>query len=137
MFQWQPEMQISIETTPLIAANEPEKMEETGWRARANSVLTNQPALIVVIIATVGSLALLCLFAYLLLRPDQEEEPTPTPEDITIEEVDTDTFEYVAVSVDRAAGRHFTSRFRVRHQRILPDECYHRGSAGWQGMVSV
>ncbi len=76
----------------------PEETQETGWQARLRPLLSNQPALIVVIIATVGSLALLCLFAYLLTRSDEETEPTPTPSEIIESEVDTDIFEYVAVS---------------------------------------
>jgi hypothetical protein len=76
----------------------PEETQETGFRARLQPLLSNQPALIVVIIATVGSLALLCLFAYLLTKSDEETEPTPTPAEIVESEFDTDTFEYVAVS---------------------------------------
>jgi hypothetical protein len=75
----------------------PEESQETGLRSRLEPLLRNQPALIVVIIATVGSLALLCLFAYLLTRPDEEAESTPTPSDIVESDIDTDTYEYVAV----------------------------------------
>jgi hypothetical protein len=76
----------------------PEETQETGLQARFQPLLSNQPALIVVIIATVGSLALLCLFTYLLTKSDEEPEPTPTPVEIVESEVDTDTFEYLAVS---------------------------------------
>ncbi|MGB3717684.1 MAG: hypothetical protein WA996_24940 [Candidatus Promineifilaceae bacterium] len=76
----------------------PEKTQETGFQARLQPLLSNQPALIVVIIATVGSLALLCLFAYLLTKSDEETDPTATPSEIIESVVDTDTFEYVAVS---------------------------------------
>jgi hypothetical protein len=76
----------------------PEETQETGFKARLQPLLSNQPALIVVIIATVGSLALLCLFAYLLANSDEETESTPTPSEIVESEFDTDTFEYVAVS---------------------------------------
>ncbi len=75
----------------------PEESQETGLRSRFEPLLRNQPALIVIIIATVGSLALLCLFAYLLTRPDDEAEPTPTPSEIVESDIDTDTYEYVAI----------------------------------------
>lgn len=74
-----------------------DEVDETGLRARLQPLLANQPALVVVIIATVGSLALLCLFAYLITRSDDEADLTPTSSDIVESEIDTDTFEYVAV----------------------------------------
>jgi len=75
-----------------------EVSQETGWRASLQPLLANRLALIVIIVMLVSSFALLCLFGYLLTRPDDETDPTPTPFENIESDVDTDTFEYVAVS---------------------------------------
>jgi hypothetical protein len=72
--------------------------QETGWRASLEPLLANRLALVVIIVALVGSFALLCLFAYLLTKTDDETDPTPTPSEVIESDFDTDTFEYVAVS---------------------------------------
>ena len=76
----------------------PEIPEESGWRQSLQPLLANRTALIVIIVLLFGSLALLCLFGYLLTRSDDEEEPTPTPAEVSEVEIGTDTFEYVAIS---------------------------------------
>ena len=68
---------------------------------RIRSLFAERGLLIVAIGATIGSLALLCVFAYLLINSDDEKQPpTPTPdnENVTQEEVNTDEFVYVAIS---------------------------------------
>ena len=76
----------------------PEEIEESSWRKSLQPLLANRLALIVIIVLLVGSAALLCIFGYLLLRPDEESDPTPTPKAVAESEIDTDTFEYVAIS---------------------------------------
>ncbi|MFN2189981.1 MAG: DUF4352 domain-containing protein, partial [Candidatus Promineifilaceae bacterium] len=76
----------------------PGSSEESGWRKSLQPLLENRLALIVIIVLLAGSLVLLCLFGYLLTRTDNEAEPTPTPAEVVESEVDTDTFEYVAIS---------------------------------------
>ena len=83
-----------VELEPIPAA------EQNSFSERMTSRLEGRGPLLVAVVATMASLALLCLFAYLLLRPDgAEEEPTPTSEtDAEQIELDTDTFEYQAIS---------------------------------------
>ncbi|UCG25113.1 MAG: hypothetical protein JSW55_03710, partial [Chloroflexota bacterium] len=83
-----------VELEPVPAA------EQDSLSDRMSNRLEGRGPLIIAVAATMASLALLCLFAYLLLRPDgAEEEPTPTPEpDAEQVELDTDTFEYQAIS---------------------------------------
>jgi len=71
--------------------------QETGWRASLQPLMVNRLALVVIIAALVGSVALL-RFAYLLTKSDDESNQTPTPSEVIESEFDTDTFEYVAVS---------------------------------------
>jgi hypothetical protein len=76
-----------------------EEADSFGDRARRR--LDGRGPLIVAVVATAASLALLCLFAYLLLRPDEtDQQPTPVPEVETEEQagLDTDSFEYQAIS---------------------------------------
>ena len=77
---------------------DPESAQETGLRASLQPLLSNRLALTVILVLLVGSIALLCLFAYLLINNDDEADPTPTPADVIESEIDTDTFEYVAIS---------------------------------------
>jgi hypothetical protein len=74
--------------------------EQDSLSDRMSSRLEGRGPLVIAVVATMASLALLCMFAYLLLRPDgADEEPTPTPEpDVEQVELDTDTFEYQAIS---------------------------------------
>ena len=84
-----------VELEPIPAA------EQDSLVDRMSSSLEGRGPLVIAVVATMASLALLCLFAYLLLRPEgAEEEPTPTPETESeqVEELDTDTFEYQAIS---------------------------------------
>lgn len=75
-----------------------ESSQETGFRARLEPLRANPLAMIVIVVALFGSLALLCLFGYLILTNDDEADPTPEPTESADIEIDTDTFEYVAVS---------------------------------------
>ena len=88
--------------TPEEEIIEPYLAEEPdSFGDRARNRLEGRGPLIVAVVAIVASLALLCLFAYLLLRPDEsDQQPTPVPEIETEEqvEVDTDSFEYQAIS---------------------------------------
>lgn len=70
-------------------------------RERIQRRLAGRGLLVVAVIASVASLALLCLFGYLLLRDDEsgQEQTTPVAEiDGEQIEVNTDTFEYQAIS---------------------------------------
>ena len=87
--------------TPEEELREPDLVEEqTGFSDRVRDRLEGRGPLLIAIVASVASLALLCLFGYLLLRPDgSEEQATPTPEsDEEQIELNTDTFEYQAIS---------------------------------------
>jgi hypothetical protein len=75
--------------------------ESTSFGERIRRRLAGRGLLVVAIVASVASLALLCLFGYLLLREQGtgEEEATPVAEiDGEQIEVNTDTFEYQAIS---------------------------------------
>lgn len=77
------------------------EQEPDSFSERVRKRLEGRGPLVVAVVATAASLALLCLFAYLLLRPDgSDQQPTPTPEIDTEEQVslDTDSFEYQAIS---------------------------------------
>lgn len=77
-----------------------EEKESFGDRVRRR--LDGRGPLVIAVVASVASLALLCLFGYLLLRGNgdgDEEQSTPTVEsDGEQVEVNTDTFEYQAIS---------------------------------------
>lgn len=75
--------------------------EKTSFGERVRRRLAGRGLLVVAIVASVASLALLCLFGYLLLRGQDtgDEEATPAAEiDGEQIEVNTDTFEYQAIS---------------------------------------
>ena len=71
--------------------------EEPGPRQRLlNLYRERSPLLILIGIALLG-LAMLCVFAFLLLRDDTVEEPTPTPPPIVRPDVDTESVVIEAV----------------------------------------
>jgi hypothetical protein len=83
-----------------IETLEAESESPDSQDSRLQSLFSQRGPLIVAIAAAIGGLALLCLFAYLLLNSDSPEEPDVTPlvEEVLEEEVDTDTYEYQAIS---------------------------------------
>jgi hypothetical protein len=76
--------------------------EDEGLGHRLRRRLDGRGPLVIAIVASVASLALLCLFGYLLLRGDgdgAEEQATPTAESEDEQvDVNTDTFEYQSIS---------------------------------------
>jgi len=72
-------------------------IEDPGPRQRFRNLYRERsPLLIVIGIALLG-LAMLCVFAFLLLRDDTAEEPTPTPPAIVRPDVDTEAVVIEAV----------------------------------------
>lgn len=67
---------------------------------RIRSLYAERGPLIVAIGAAIGSLALICLFAFLLLQSDDSEQPTaPTLTPVGgASELDTDTFAFLSIS---------------------------------------
>ena len=67
---------------------------------RIRSLYAERGALIVIIGAVIGSLALICLFAFLLLQSGDSEQPTaPTLTPLAgSSELDTDTFAFLSIS---------------------------------------
>lgn len=72
--------------------------DQPDEQGRFGSIFSQRGPMIIAIGATIASLVLICLFAFLLLRSDDTEEPTPTPAAETDETVDTDTFPFQAIS---------------------------------------
>ncbi len=74
--------------------------EQDSFSSRLKSRLDGRGPLVIAIVASVASLILLCLFAFLLLRPDDsDQQATPTPDGDSEEiELDTDSFDYQAIS---------------------------------------
>lgn len=76
----------------------PDSEHSEDLNNRLGGLLSQRGPLIIAIGATVASLVLICLFAYLLLRSDDPEEATPTPVAEADLELDTDLFPFQAIS---------------------------------------
>lgn len=74
--------------------------EQDSFSNRLKNRLDGRGPLVIAVVASAASLVLLCLFAFLLLRPDSsDQQATPTP-DVGSEEIELDTgsFDYQAIS---------------------------------------
>jgi len=81
-----------------IPANADPMDSNNNSQSGSRSFFSGRAPLIIAIGASIASLVLLCLFAFLLLRPQDSEDPTPTPETPDQPQIDTDKFPYEAIS---------------------------------------
>lgn len=84
----------------LIPSSTPEPQNTTGLGGRIRTLFSNRGTLIVAIGATIGGVALLCLFGYLIFRSDGDGEDLPpaTPPAAGAPTPDSDTYSYQAIN---------------------------------------
>ena len=76
----------------------PSPADSSSSQSGLKSQFVQRGPLIIAVGATVASLVLLCLIAFLLLRSQDSEEPTPTPLPESGAGINTDLFPYEAIS---------------------------------------
>ncbi len=81
-----------------IPANADPTETNINSQSGLSSRFSGRAPLIIAIGASIASLVLLCLFAFLLLRSQDSEEPTPTLETPDQPQIDTDKYPYEAIS---------------------------------------